>query len=211
MESIHGVLEWFIILTIISIGFVVDRVAPYKRVRYPIYVTLLLAEFIFDLNKFSFRYAAVNAALYFLVMVIIVELALISVRKKSRILLGGVLVLLVPVFLYAYAALLLIVPLPCHDRGYGIVGAYEACGAKRYVLTKRLSFDPFKPARVYGLSKDIRHTPLKKQVDRYTVPSGYLEAGFSPQWRCLGDGRAQVELVIDGYTLWVLEDKVEGK
>jgi hypothetical protein len=211
VESIHGVLEWFIILAIVAVGIAVDRAAPYKRARYPLYIVLLLTLFIFDLNKVSFRYNAVNAVMYFFVMVIIVEVVMICVRKKSILLLGGAFVLLVPVFLYVYAAFLLIVPLPCHDGSVVVVGAYEACGGHRYVLTKRLSFDPLKPARVYGLNKDIRHTPLKKQVDKYSAPSGYLEASFSPQWRCLPDGRAQTELIIDGYTLWVLEDKAEGK
>jgi hypothetical protein len=211
VESIHGVLEWFIILAIVSVGFAVDRAAPYKRARYPLYIVLLLMLFIFDLNKISFRSNVVNAILYFFVMVIIVEVVLICVRKRSRLLLGGAFVLLVPVFLYVYAALLLIVPLPCHDRGGGVVGTYEACGGKRYVLTKRLSFDPLKPTRVYGLNRDIRYTPLKKQVDRYSAPKSYLEAEFSPQWQCLSDGRARADLVVDGYTLWTLEDKVEGK
>jgi len=61
------------------------------------------------------------------------------------------------------------------------------------------------------VNRDIRYTPLRKQVDRYIAPSGYLEAAFSPRWRCLGGGRAQAELIVDGYTLWVLEDKAEGK
>jgi len=208
VESVHGVLEWFIILAIIAVGFVVDRAAPCKRARYPLYAALLLMSFIFDLNKVSFRYDAVNAALYFLMMAIIVEALLICVRKKSRLLLGGALVMFVPVFLYLYAALLLVVPLPCHDRdGGGVIGVYDACGGKRYALAKRLSFDPFRPARVYGLYRDIRHTPLKKQVDRYVAPNGYLEASFSPQWSCLSGGRVKVELIVDGYTLWVLEDK----
>jgi len=208
VESAHGVLEWFIILAIIAVGFAVDRAALWKRARYMIYAALLLTVFIFDLNKVSFRSAAVNAALYFLLMAIIVEVVLICVRKRSKLLLGGAFVLLVPVFLYLYAALLLIVPLPCHG---GVVSTYEACGGKRYALAKRLTFDPLRPAWVYGLNRDIRHTPLKKQTDRYITPNGYLEAGFSQRWRCLGDGRAQVELVVDGYTLWVLEDKIEGK
>jgi hypothetical protein len=211
VESIHGVLEWFIILAIVAAGIAVDRVAPYKRVRYPLYIVLLLTLFIFDLNKVSFRHNAVNAVMYFFVTVIIVEAVLICVRKKSVLLLGGAFVMLVPVFLYVYAALLLIVPLPCHKKSGGILGTYEACGGHKYALTKRLSFDPLKPTQVYSLNKDIRHTPLKKQVDKYSAPSGYLEASFHPQWRCLSDGRAQAELIVDGYTLWVLEDKAEGK
>jgi len=211
VESIHGVLEWFIIPAIISAGFVVDRVAPCKRARYPLYIALLLMLFVFDLNNISFRYNAVNAVIYLLVLIIIVEAVLNCVRKKSRLLLGGALALFVPVFLYVYAALLLIVPLPCHNNSGGVVNVYEECGGKRYVLAKRLTFDPFRPAWVYGLNRDIRHTPLKKQVDKYVTPNGYLEAGFSQQWRCLGDGRAQVGLIADGYTLWVLEDKIEGK
>jgi len=207
----HGVLEWFIILAIIAAGFAVDRAAPRKRARYPFYIALLLTAFIFDLNKASFRSDAVNAVMYFLVMVIIVEVFLICVRKKSKLLLGGALVLFVPVFLYVYAAFLLIVPLPCHHKSGGLASAYEECGGKRYALAKRLSFDPLRPAWVYSLNRDIRRTPLKKQVDRYVTPNGYLEAGFSQKWRCLGDGRAQVELIVDGYTLWVLEDKVESE
>ena len=212
MESIHGVLEWFIILAIISVGFVVDRVAPYKRARYPLYAVLLLIMFILDLNKASFRSNIVNAALYILVLVIIVEIVLICVRKKSKLLLGGALVLFVPVFLYVYSALLLIVPLPCHNNSGDVASVYESCDGKRYALVKRWTFDPFRPAWVYGLNKDIRHTPLKKQVDKYITPSGYLEAGFSQRWRCAGDGgRASVELIVDGYTLWVLQDKSEGE
>jgi len=208
VESIHGVLEWFILLAIVSAGFVVDRVAPYKRGRYLFYVVLLLMTFIFDLNKASFRSDIVNAIQYLLVLVIIVEIVLICVRKKSKLLLGGAFVLFVPVFLYVYSALLLIVPLPCHDKRGEIVSVYEDCVGKKYTLAKRLSFDPFRPAWVYGLNKDIRRTPLKKQVDKYVTPNGYLESGFSQQWRCVGD-RAQVELNVDGYTLWVLEDKAE--
>jgi len=211
VEPIHGVLEWFIISAVVAVGIVVDRAVPYKRVRYPLYAAILLMEFIFDLNKVSFRYNAVNAVFYFLVMVISVEVVAICVRKKTRLLIGGAFMLFVPVFLYAYAAFLLIVPLPCHTLDGGIVGAYEACGGKKYVLAKRLSFDPLKPARAYGLYREIRRTPLKKRVDGYSAPDGYLEAAFSPQWRCLGDGRAQVGLVIDGYVLWTLEDKIEGK
>jgi len=211
VESVHGVFEWFLLLVIMSLGFIVDRFAPYKRGRYFFYAALLLMMFIFDLNKVSFRSDVVNAIMYLSAMVIIVELVLICVRKKSKLLLGGAFVLFVPVFLYLYAALLLIVPLPCHDRGDGVVGTYEACGGKRYVLTKRLSFDPMKPARVYGLNREIRNTPLKKQVDKFTAPNGYIEAVFSPLWHCLSDGRATAELVVDGYTLWTLEDKIEGK
>jgi len=212
VESAHGVLEWFIILAIIAAGIAVDRAVPWKKARYTVYAALLLTVFIFDLNKVSFRYAAVNAALYFLLMLIIVEAVLICVRKKSKLLLGGAFVLLAPVFLYIYAALLLIVPLPCHEQGGGgVIGAYDACGGKRYTVIKRLSFDPFRPARVYGLYRDIRRTPLKKQVDKYVAPFGYLEASFYPQWNCLSDGRAKAELIVDGYTLWVLEDKIEGK
>ncbi len=211
MESLHGVLEWFIILAIVAVGVAVDRAVPYKRVRYPLYIVLLLTLFIFDLNKVSFRSGAVNAVLYFFVMVIIVEVFLICIRKKSVLLLGGAFVALVPVFMYVYAAWLLIVPLPCHNMSGWVLGTYEACGGKKYALTSRLSFDPIKQTRVYSLSRDIRHTPLKKRVDEYSVPNGYLEAAFSTQWRCLGDGRAQAELIVDGYTLWVLEDKVEGK
>jgi len=159
--------------------------------------------FVFDLNKVSFRHSAVNAVLYILTLVIIVEAVLICVRKKSKLLLGGAFMLFVPVFLYVYAALLLIVPLPCHNKSGGTAVEYDACGGKRYTLAKRLSFDPFKPAWVYSLDRDIRHTPLKKQVDKYVTPNGYLEAGFSQRWRCLGDGRAQVEMIVDGYTLWV--------
>jgi len=209
VESIHGVLEWFIILAIIAVGIAVDRAAPYKRVRYPLYVVLLLTLFIFDLNKVSFRHNAVNAVMYFLVLVIIVEVVLICVRKKSMLLIGGAFVLLAPVFLYVYAALLLIVPLPCHEGSVAIAGTYEACGGHRYVLTKRLSFDPLKPARVYSLNRDIRHTPLRKQVDEYSPPSGYLEASFYPEWRCPDDGRAQADLIVDGYALWTLKDKTE--
>ncbi len=133
MESIHGVLEWFIILAIVAVGVAVDRAVPYKRVRYPLYIALLLTLFIFDLNKVSFRSNAVNAVMYFFVLVIIVEAVLICVRKKSILLFGGAFVLLVPVFLYVYAALLLIVPLPCHEGSVGIAGTYEACGGHRYV------------------------------------------------------------------------------
>lgn len=211
MESVHGVLEWFIILALVAVGIAVNRAAPYRRIRYPLYTVLLLMLFIFDLNKVSFRSDAVNAVLYFFVTVIIVEVILICVGKKSLLLLGGAFVLLVPVFLYVYAAWLLIVPLPCHSSSGAVMGTYGACGGKKYVLTNRLSFDPFKPARVYSLNRDIRHTPLKRQVDKYSAPNGYLEAVFSPQWRCLDDGRARVELIVDGYTIWVLEDKAEGK
>jgi hypothetical protein len=210
LESVHGVLEWFIILAIIAAGIVADRVAPYKRIRYPLYTMLLLTLFIFDLNKASFRSGVANAVIYFLTMVIVVEAFLICVRKKSLLLIGGAVVLLVPVFLYVYAAWLLTVPLPCHDTSGAVVGVYEACGGKRYVLTKRLSFDPLKPVWVYSLNRDIRHTPLRKQVDRYSAPQGYLEAEFSPRWRCL-DGRAQAELIVDGYTIWVLKDKAEDR
>jgi hypothetical protein len=203
----HGVLEWFILSAITVAGIAVDRFVPRNRGRYLFYAAVMLAAFVFDLNKVSFRYDAANAVLYLLVMVIIVEVFLICARKRSKFLLGGAFVLLVPVFLYAYAALLLVVPLPCHDRGAGVVGSYTACGERRYILYKRQSFDPFGPGRVYCLAKDIRRTPLKKQVDSYRAPAGYLEADFAPQWQCLSDDRVKVDLIIDGYALWSLLDK----
>jgi hypothetical protein len=208
MESIHGVLEWFILLALIAAGFAVDRFAPRVRGRYLAYAGAMLAAFIFDLNGVSFRHDAANAALYLSVMVIIVEVFLFCARKKSRLLFGGAFVLLVPVFLYAYAALLLAVPLPCHGGGgAGVVGRYEACDGGRYALRRRLSFDPFGPARVYELEREIRHTPLKKRVDKYRAPDGYLEAWFSPRWECMPNGRARVDLITDGYALWSLLDK----
>jgi len=206
MESTHGVLEWFIIVFIVVGGFAVNRWAPLKNVRYPFYVALLLGAFILDLNKASFRSGALNAVLYLFVLFAVSEAFWVCIRKKSRLLLTGAFVALVPVFLYAYAAFLLTVPLPCHDLRRELLGEYK-CGAGDYALTKRLSFDPFAPAQVYILTKDIRYTPLKRQIDRYPAPKGYIEAKFVPQWECKADGKAKVDLFIDGYTLWSLEEK----
>jgi hypothetical protein len=203
----HAVLEWFIVLLVIAAGLAVDRFAPAKNIRYPLYIAVLLTAFIFDLNKFSFRVAALNAVFYFAILLIVTEVFWICVRKKSKLLLGGAFVLLVPVFLYAFAAFLLIVPLPCHKNTGGRVGAYKACAGKSYALAKRLSFDPFNPAQVYILTRDLPHTPLKKQVDKFIAPKGYIEAVFSPDWQCQEGGRAKVDLYIDGYVLWSLEDK----
>ena len=208
MEPIHGVLEWFIIVFIVGGGFAVNRWAPLKNARRPFYVALLLGAFILDLNKASFRSDVLNAVLYLFVLFAVSEAFWVCIRKKSRLLLTGAFVALVPVFLYAYAALLLTVPLPCHDLRKELFDEYK-CGAVDYALTKRLSFDPFAPAQVYILTKDIRRTPLKRQIDKYPAPKGYIEAQFVPQWECKADGRAKVNLYIDGYTLWSLEDKAE--
>jgi len=64
---------------------------------------------------------------------------------------------------------------------------------------------------VYSLTRDINHTPLKRQVDRYAVPNGYFEKEFTPQWHCLDGNRLKLDLFIDGYVLWSLLDKDEEK
>jgi hypothetical protein len=207
MEAVHGVLEWFIILAVVAAGIAVDRLVPYRRVRYPVYAALLLTAFIFDLNRVTFRYEAANAALCLSVMLIIVELVLICVRKRSRFLLVGAFALLVPVFLYACAGFLLNVSLPCHEDGGSVLSRYDGCAGKRYEVFRRLSFDPFRPARVYSLGRDIRYTPLRKEVDRFTAPDGYLEARFSTRWECAQGGCAKVDLTVNGYALWTLVDK----
>jgi len=206
MEPIHGVLEWFIIIFIVAGGFAVNRWVPLKKARYPFYAALLLGAFILDLNRASFRSEALNCVLYLFILFALAEVFWICVRKKSRLLLGGAFVALVPVFLYVYAALLLTVPLPCHELRLGVAGRH-ICGTRDYALTRRLSFDPFAPAQVYILNRDIRHTPLKRQLDKYRAPKGYIEANFAPQWECKADGKAKVDLYIDGYTLWTLEEK----
>jgi hypothetical protein len=208
VESIHGVLEWFIIVFLAVGGFAVGRWVPLRKVRYPFYVFLLLGAFILDLNKASFRSDVANAVFYLFILFALSEVFWICVRKRSRLLLSGAFVALVPVFLYAYAAFLLTVPLPCHDLRTEVFDEYK-CGAGDYTLTKRLSFDPFAPAQVYILTKDIRYTPLKRQIDRYPAPKGYIEAQFVPQWECTAGGKAKVNLHIDGYTLWSLEEKAE--
>jgi hypothetical protein len=209
MESMHGVLEWFIMALIAPVGFVIGRWVPYRRARYAFYALALPAAFIMDLNKAAFRSDALNLLLYALILAAISEAFCVCVRKKSRLLLCGALAALTPVFLYVYAAALLIVPLPCHENRNELVDEYSACPAGTYVLTKRLSFDPFNPAQVYVLSRDVRRTPLKKQVDKYPAPEGYIEAKFTPRWECKEDGKAKVHLYIDGYTLWSLEEKAE--
>jgi len=187
-------------------GFAVNRWVPLKKARYPFYVFLLLGAFILDLNKASFRSDVANAVFYLFILFALSEVFWICVRKRSRLLLSGAFVALVPVFLYVYAALLLTVPLPCHDLRREFLGEHE-CGVWDYALRKRLSFDPFTPAQVYILTKDIRRTPFKRQIDRFTAPKGYIEAQLVPQWECKADGRVKVNLDIDGYTLWSLEDK----
>ncbi|MCL2182505.1 MAG: hypothetical protein FWB85_03430 [Chitinispirillia bacterium] len=210
MESVHGVLEWFLIVVMMLAGFAVSR-APYRGGRYIFYIALLLTSFILDLNKCSFRYGAVNVALWLLILLSITEIFWTCVRKKSKLLLTGAFVGLVPVFLYVYAAVLLVCPLPCHERQGELIDEYKSCSYGTYTLTKRLSFDPFNPAQVYVLYRDIKNTPLRKQVDKFPAPKGYIEARFSPKWECRADGRGRVCLYIDGYTLWSLEDKPDAE
>lgn len=209
MESVHGILEWFIILLIMLAGFIANRLLPFRSIRCAFYVVLLLTAFILDLNKATFRSEAANVILYALILLSLTEIYWFCVRKKSKLLMTGAFVALVPIFLYVYAALLLIFPLPCHENRDELVDEYKSCSFGAYTLTKRLSFDPFSPAQVYVLHRDIRNTPLKKQVDKFPAPRGYIEAKFVPRWQCRDDGRAKVSLYIDGYTLWSLEDKTD--
>jgi hypothetical protein len=208
MEAVHGVLEWFIVVAVMVAGFAVSR-APFRRPRYAFYFFLLLTAFILDLNKASFRSDAANLIFYTLILLSITEIFWVCVRKKSKLLLCGAFVGLVPVFFYVFAAVLLIVPLPCHEKSNELIDEYKNCSFGAYTLTKRLSFDPFNSAGVYVLARDIKKTPLKKQADKFPAPKGYVEAKFVPRWQCREDGRAKVELYIDGYTLWGLEDKTD--
>ncbi|MCL2219355.1 MAG: hypothetical protein FWC23_03935 [Chitinispirillia bacterium] len=209
MEFIHGVLEWFIIVLIMPAGLLAGKLLPFRGIRCGFYVILLLAAFVLDLNKVTFRSDAANLVFYLLILLAFTEFFWFCVRKKSKLLLCGAFMGLVPVFLYVYAAALLLLPLPCHKNSGELVDEYKSCSFGAYKLTKRLSFDPFNPAQVYVLYRDIKNTPLKKQVDRFPSPKGYIEARFVPRWQCRGDGRAKVELYIDGYTLWGLEDKTD--
>jgi len=208
LEAVHGVFEWFIIVAVMLAGFAVSR-APFRRIRYTLYVVLLLTAFVLDLNNATFRSDTANLAFYALMLLAITEIFWAAVRKKSKLLLCGSFVGLAPVFLYIYAAVLLIAPLPCHENRDELIDEYKSCSFGAYTLTKRLSFDPFNPAQVYILYRDIKNTPLKKQTDKFPAPKGYIEAKFVPRWQCREDGRAKVMLYIDGYTLWSLEDKTD--
>jgi hypothetical protein len=190
-------------------GFPLDRWAPYRKARCWFYALLLLTAFIFDLNKVTFESDWMDIVFWSVILVAISELFWISVRKKSRLLLGGALVMFVPVFVYVYFALLMILPMPCHENQNEVVSGHD-CGHASYVLKKRLSFDIFKPARVYTLIRDIKRWPIEMQVDKFPAPKGYIEAQFEPRWQCLS-GKArngvQVDLYIDGYTLWSLKEE----
>jgi hypothetical protein len=201
----HGIFEALPLLFFIAAGFPLDRWVPAKKARYACYAALLLTAFIFDLNKVSFRAAALNAVFYSLVLVVISELLWICVRKKGRLLMGGALVVFVPFFVYVYLALLMLLPFPCHEDKKAIKGEFT-CEEREYSLRKRLSFDIFNPAQIYILTRDIRRTPLLRQVDKFPAPKGYIEAEFTPIWQCRPDG-VKVDLEIDGYTLWSLKDE----
>jgi len=205
VEALHGVLEWLPLLLFAVAGFPLDRWVPAKKIRYALYAALLLAAFIFDLNKVSFRLDFLNVIFYSLVLVVMSELLWICVRKKGRLLMGGALVVFIPFFVYAYFAVLMLLPFPCHDDKNETAGEFR-CGAGEYTLRKRLSFDIFNPAQVYILTRNIRRTPLLRQVDRFPAPRGYIEAEFITKWQCL-DGGVRVDLYIDGYTLWSLKDE----
>ena len=209
MEAIHGVLEWFIMIFVTLAGFAVGRWVPAHRFRILFGAVLLLTAFIFDLNNVKFRSEIANFVFYLLILVTVSETFWACVRKNSKILLSGALVMLIPVFIYVYAAMLLILPLPCHENRSELVSGYAGCDFGNYTVRKRLSFDPFSPAMLYTLSRNIRKTPLRKQVDKFTAPRGYVEAAFAPEWQCRADGKAKALLFIDGYLLWTLEEKSE--
>ena len=189
----------------IAVGFPLDRWVPARKGRYIFYAALLLTAFIFDLNKVSFQASFLNAIFYALILAVISELLWICARKKGRLLMGGALVIFVPFFVYVYFALLMLLPFPCHADKKEIKGEFR-CGDREYTLRKRLSFDIFNPAQIYVLTRDIRRTPLLRQTDKFPAPKGYIEAEFTPVWQCL-DGGVQVDLFIDGYTLWSLKDE----
>jgi hypothetical protein len=205
VKALHGMLEALPLLLFIVAGFSLDRWVSARKARYLFYAALLLTAFIFDLNKVSFRVSPLNILFYSLILAVISELLWICARKKGRLLMGGALVIFVPFFVYAYFALLMLLPFPCHVDKKAIKGEFK-CGEREYVLRKRLSFDVFNPAQVYILTRNLRRTPLLRQVDKFPAPKGYLEAEFTPIWQCHNDG-VKVDLEIDGYTLWSLKDK----
>jgi len=205
IEALHGVLEWLPLLLFAVVGFPLDRWLPARKIRYILYAALLLIAFIFDLNKVSFRVSWLNILFYSLILTVISELLWICLRKKSRLLMGGALVIFVPFFVYAYFAVLMFLPFPCHENRNEITGEFQ-CDAGEYTLHKRLSFDIFKPAQVYILTRDLRRTPFLRQVDKFPAPRGYIEAVFTPKWQCINGG-VKVDLYIDGYTLWSLKEE----
>jgi len=205
VEALHGVLEALPLLLFIVAGFPIDRWVPARKARYLFYAALLLTAFIFDLNKVSFRTDLLNIIFYSLILVAISELLWICVRKKGRLLMGGALVIFIPFFVYAYVAVLMFLPFPCHVDKKEIAGEFQ-CGEREYILHKRLSFDIFNPAQVYILTRNLRRTPLLRQVDKFPAPKGYIEAEFIPRWQCLSGG-VKVDLYIDGYTLWSLKEE----
>jgi len=198
-------LEWLSLLLFAVIGFPLDRWVPARKGRYMFYAALLLTAFIFDLNRVSFRADFLNIIFYSLILAVISELLWICARKKSRLLMGGALVIFVPIFVYTYLAVLMLMPFPCHADRNGIIGNFQ-CDAREYTLRRRLSFDIFNPAQVYILTRNLRRTPLLRQIDKFPAPSGYMEAEFTPQWQC-SDSGVRAGLYIDGYTLWTLRDK----
>jgi hypothetical protein len=199
-------LEWVPLALFAVAGLPLDRRVPARRARQWFYAALLLTAFIFDLNKVTFRSDIADAVFWSLILIALSELFWAVVRKESRLLLGGALVLFVPVFVYVYFALLMLLPLPCHDNMKAVIGSGE-CGAAQYTVKKRLSFDIFKPAQILVLVRDVKSVPfLEKQVDKYQAPKGYMEAAFTPQWRCEEDG-AFADLVVDGGIVWSLKEE----
>ena len=210
MVSLHGIFEWIFVLLMFLAGFAADRFLPARRPRYMFYAVLLLTAFIFDLNGVIFRADVLNAVWYAVILLVIAEIFWKCVRKRSRPLLCGAFVLIPPTFLFIFAAALLYVPMPCHKRTNGLVESYADCDGGAFSLSVRQSFDPFKPGRIYSLSKDIRLTPLKRRIDRFSVPPPFAGTRLTTRWEC-AEGGLRAYLYADKYILWTLCDKTDDK
>lgn len=199
----HGTFEWFLIVFIGALGFALNKWTPLKKIRYFVYGVIFLTAFIFDLNHISFASNNLNALLYLAVLTAMTELVWLCGAQKKSILLGAGLVVFVPLFIYIYAAALLIIPFPCHENKNVTIGKY-ICGSESYILKKSPKLDVFEPGHVYTLYRSIQRYPLEKRVDKYTTPKGYYDSYINPKHKCLPDG-VKIDLYVDDdYVLWSL-------
>lgn len=209
MILMHGIFEWAVALIFLVGALACERLVPFRRVRYGVYALALLTAFIFDLNEVSFRSTLHNALWYALLLFMMCEILWICVRKNSKPLTCAAIVILPPILLVLYVAFLSAAPFICHDDAHELISEYRDCGGMTYTLVKRNSFDPFDAAPVYTLYRDLRNTPFKRRVDRYSTKVRYYETKFGIQWECRGGGSegAMVHLVAHYETIWSLWDK----
>jgi len=199
----HGLLELLLPVFIGAAGFVINRWAPLRKARYSLYAAIFLVAFIFDLNNISFASDTLNSLFYLVVFVAISEIVWLCAAKKNKLLLGCALCVFAPLFIYLYAAALVILPFPCHEGKRAVVERYN-CGSHSYILKKQPSLDVFQPGHVYILSRSTGSAQLQKRIDKYLTPKGYYDAYIAPRHECAADG-IKIDLYVDdSYVLWSL-------